>query len=83
MKAALAHKKRGFCFTKIGKRDEAIKDFQEALWLDPNVEDGRLHLAVALFDQEGPDENTIKGKKKKQRRPLLAHLHSCLSSTPQ
>jgi Flp pilus assembly protein TadD len=43
---------RGWCFLKMGKKDEALAAMQKAAQLDPKLPDAHFHLAV-LYQERG------------------------------
>src|SRR5262249_23116857 len=49
---AKAHCRLGFAKSSLGKREEAIDQFQRAIELDPRDDEPHLHLGIVWFDQE-------------------------------
>ena len=51
-KNASARSRLGYCYKKLGKRDEAIKAFREALALEPCEQYANLHLGLLFLRED-------------------------------
>jgi len=48
-----------FLYSRIGKKDEAAKNYRKAIQLDPNISDSYYNLAIILNDKENYEEAEI------------------------
>lgn len=53
---------KGLCFLRMGRRDEAIAAFEQAVAADPRLPDPYFHLA-ALYQQRGEVEKSDKARR--------------------
>jgi superkiller protein 3 len=72
---ALAHYNLGNAYSAQGKLDEAVREYQEALRINPNLAEAHNNLGLAYSDQGKLDEAVRECQEALKINPNLAAAH--------